>query len=117
LRFAHQRAGKKSRLIVTRFAVARKCDISLGDQIVDIFLIEGFAEGISVRRLQTLRVNVGMTFGTARRRDKMFAGNKFAVKCRRIRRGERLVFAETKIIRLGNPIVILVRRKFFMLTS
>src|ERR1043165_6708866 len=73
-----QRTGKQSGRVMTRFAVTRELDSLLGLNVLNIFLIEGFAKSVTVRRLAPLSVRICVTSATAPGRHKHLAGNKCA---------------------------------------
>ena len=83
MRVLRQRAGKKGRRVVTRFAMTREFNSFLRLQILDVLLIERLAKSISMRGLSPLRVRVRVTISTALRRNEHIPGNE----CSRGRRG------------------------------
>lgn len=57
-------------------------------------------------------MDVGVTFRAARGRYEIFAREKSAVECIGVRRREGFIRSESKIIRFGDPFVVLLRREF-----
>lgn len=97
---------------MARFAVTRERNVALLGQILDVFLVKRLAESIGVRRFAPLRMDIRMTGRAARSGNKILARDKFPVKSRRVRRRERTLFAEAKIVAFGNPVGIFLARHF-----
>src|SRR5437588_3130445 len=90
MRIFCQRAAEQRRRIMTRLAMASEFNSLLSLQILDVFLIEGFAKCVPVRRLPPLNVSVCVTNPAAFGRYKHLSRYERAGRSRGVARRERI---------------------------
>ena len=98
MRILRERAGKKRRRVMTRFAVAGEFNSLLRLQIFDILLIERLAKRVAVRRLPPLPVSICVTGSTSLCRNEHFSRNERA-GCSRGIAGRERIRPEFEVIR------------------
>src|SRR6266496_6511995 len=91
--------------------MARELDSFLTLQVFDIFLIEGLAECITMRRLAPLRMGICMASSAALRRHKHLTGNERAGGGAGIARRER-IGTKFEVVGPGNLFGVALFRGF-----
>src|SRR2546423_14625832 len=76
--------------VMTRFAVTSELDSLLRLNVLNVFLVERFAKGVTVRGLPPLRMRVCVTNATTPGRHEHSAGNKRTGRSRRVGGGNRM---------------------------
>ena len=97
MRVLRQRPGEQRRRIVTSFAMASVFKSLLRLNVLNVFLVERFAKGVTVRGLPPLRVRVCVTNATTPGRDEHIAGNESAGRSRRVA-GRKRIRTELEIV-------------------